>query len=51
MFEKTFENLLKGLDAKSDITPLNSSFKKFDINSRTQQYAQGERDFIKLAAE
>jgi len=51
MFDKTFENLLKGLDAKSDLNPLNSSIKKFDIASRIQQYAQGERDFIKLASE
>lgn len=51
MFDKTFENLLKGLDSNSDVTPLTSSIKKFDIASRTQQYAQGERDFIKLASE
>jgi len=49
LLDKTFENLLRGLDAKSDPKSLQSSTKKFDLNTRLAQYANGERDFFHLA--
>lgn len=51
MFEKTFESLLKGADAKSDPKTVFPHARKIDYHSRGMQYYNAEKEFMQLATD
>jgi hypothetical protein len=51
MFEKTFESLLKGLDANRDPKTVFPASRNIDYNSRGMQYYNAEKEFMQLATE
>ena len=51
MFDQTFEALFKSLDPSADPKAIQSSRKNFDPKSKSMQYYNAEKDFIRIASE
>ncbi len=51
MFDQTFEALYKSLDPNANPKAIHSSRKNLDLKSKSMQYHNAERDFIRQASE